>query len=451
MKKRSAVDPLIVGFALFATFFGAGNLIFPPAIGITAGTSWGAATIGMAISAILLPILTIIATNNMGDDLSDLTRPVSSWFFSAYMIIFCFFLCTVGVPRQGGIAIETGIFSVVPELANTKYALFVGLFIYFALVFFVSSNLSKVVDIVGKYLTPILLAILLVIVVWAFVAPIGNPGTPDTDNAFASAFLEGYQTGDVMVGIVIASTFIKSIKDRGYQSRSEVNKATLKAAIVAFLGLLAVYGGFLYLGATGSQIFPHDMDQTLLLNSLVTTLAGSFWSKIFGVGVFIACITTTIGVVSSTANMLSKLFKGKIPYRVLLAFCCLVSLALGSLGVSAIITYSMPSFSLIYPTSIILTLLGVFRKIVPNHGAWKGAVTMAVVIGVYDAVDMLLSQLGMNMDLGFLTAIYNAIPLSKYGFAWLIPSILGFIVGMLIVKVKGQPAYPMLADKDTTK
>ena len=450
MKKRSIVDVFVVGFALFATFFGAGNLIFPPAIGLAAGDHWGSAIAGMTISAILLPILTVIATNNMGNDLSDLTKPVSSWFFSAYMFVFFLFCCIVGVPRQGGIAIETGVFSVAPGLANSKAALVIGLFIYFLLVFLACSNPGKVVDIVGKYLTPVLLVILLVIVVGAFVSPIGEPGAPSAENTFTSAFLQGYQTGDVMVGVVIASTFIVSIRARGYKSRSDVNKITLKAAAVAFAGLFVVYGGFCYLGATASQLYPQDIDQTLLLNSLVQTLTGSLSSKVFGIGVFLACLTTSIGVVSSTANMLAKPFKGKVPYKMLLAICCFISFALASMSVSVIIAYTTPTISLIYPVSIVLTLLGVFRKFVPNHGAWKGAVTMAVVIGAYEALNSLLSLMGVQANLGFLEAIYNAIPLSQYGFAWLLPSVLGFIAGALIVKIKKQPAYPMLGDENNS-
>ncbi len=448
MKKTSALDMFAVGFALFATFFGAGNLIFPPAIGIHSGTAWVQAILGMSGSAILLPIMTIIAVNNMGNDLSDLTKPVSGWFFSLYMFFFCLFVATMGIPRQGGIGVETGLFSILPGLREVKPALYICLAIYFIIVFVLAGNRSKVVDIVGKYLTPILLVILLAVVVLAIVKPVGTPDGSDASNPFINAFLEGYQTGDVMVGIVIASIFLGSIKEKGYTEKTAINRETLKAAVIALVGLLVVYGGFLYMGACAAQNYPHDMDQTLLLNTLVHDILGNIGSKFFGMGVFIACITTTIGVMSSTADMTVKMLGNKIPYRIALLVYCLIGFALGCLGVSAVVRYSLPSFNLIYPVSIVLTLLGTFRKWVPNHGAWKGAVLAALLVGIYEAMEQWVALAGQNPDFGILTTIHNAIPLASYGFAWLLPAVAGFVGGWLIVKLRHGEAYPMLAKEN---
>ncbi len=445
MKRKSTLGLFAVGFALFATFFGAGNLIFPPAIGLHSGAAWVPALFGMALSAILLPILTIIAVNNMGSDLSDLAKPVSPWFFTAYLILFCFFCGTMGIPRQGGIAVETGIFSVFPALAQSKASLYICMLLYFILVYLIASNRGKVVDIVGKYLTPILLVILLAVVVLAFIKPLGVPGEPDIANSFMNAFLEGYQTGDVMVGIVIAGIFIASIRESGNTTRAEVNRETLKAALIAFVMLLVVYGGFLYAGATVSAIYDHGMDQTALLNSLVYSLLGSVGSRIFGVGVFLACLTTTVGVITSMASMVSKMLKDRVPYKVLLLIFAVVGFAIGCLGVAAIVRFSLPSFYLIYPIAIVLTLLGTFRKYVPNHGAWKGAILMAALVSIYEALEMWTVLAGGNPDFGLLTKLHNAIPFSNLGLAWLLPAVAGFIVGTLIVKTRGGEPYPMLS------
>ncbi len=448
MKKSSLMDMFTVGFALFATFFGAGNLIFPPAIGIHSGAAWVPAVFGMAASAILLPILTIIAVNNMGKDLSDLSRPVSKWFFTVYMILFCFFCGTMGIPRQGGIAVETGIFSILPGLSGSKISLYICLLIYFGIVFFVAVNQSKVVDVVGRYLTPILLVILLAAVVMGIVNPVGHPEGCDAANPFVNAFLEGYQTGDVMVGIVIASIFINSIRDKGFTERADINRETFKAAGIAFIMLLAVYGGFLYIGACASQNYAHDLDQTVLLNTLVFDILGSIGSRIFGFGVFIACITTTIGVMSSMASMACMMLKNKVPYRVMLIIFCVVGYAIGCMGVAAIVRFSLPSFYLIYPVAIVLTLLGAFRRFVPNHGAWKGAVLMAAIVSIYEAAEMWVILAGGNPDMGILTRLHSMIPLSDQGLAWLLPAAAGFVIGGMIVKAGGGKAYPMLGKEE---
>lgn len=303
MSKNANTSALIIGFAMFAVFFGAGNLVFPPLIGLMSGTSWGIAIIGLAISAILFPIATIIAVDNMGGTIQAICAPVASWFTKGYMVMWIIFILTCGVPRQAGVGIESGLLSVFPALQGNdmlRIALLAG---YFIVVLMLTLCPSRIVDIVGKYLTPFLLVCLAVMIALAVLQPLGTPVTPQVDNVFSYAFLQGYQTGDVAVGIAIAGMFIASIKARGYTDPVLRHKMTLKAAVVAFVGLFIVYGGLLYLGATGSGLFDAKMDQTALLNGLVHALTGNAGNMILGIGIFLACLTTTIGVGSTIANL----------------------------------------------------------------------------------------------------------------------------------------------------
>ena len=216
MSKKTK-DALVVGFALFAVFFGAGNLIFPPLVGVVSGSGWPAAIMGLMLSGILLPIATIVAVDNMGGRFEQLCRPVSGWFCSAYMVFFVIFILTCGIPRQGGVGIETGLFSVFPILQGNRVAQLIGLLCYYVLVWIFTTRKSSFIDIIGKYLTPFLLVILLVIVAASVFAPIGTPVDTGHTGNFTYGFLQGYQTGDVAVGIVIAGIFIASIKSKGYE------------------------------------------------------------------------------------------------------------------------------------------------------------------------------------------------------------------------------------------
>lgn len=216
MSKNANTSALIIGFAMFAVFFGAGNLVFPPLIGLMSGTSWGIAIIGLAISAILFPIATIIAVDNMGGTIQAICAPVASWFTKGDMVMWIIFILTCGVPRQAGVGIESGLLSVFPALQGNdmlRIALLAG---YFIVVLMLTLCSSRIVDIVGKYLTPFLLVCLAVMIALAVLQPLGTPVTPQVDNVFSYAFLQGYQTGDVAVGIAIAGMFIASIKARGY-------------------------------------------------------------------------------------------------------------------------------------------------------------------------------------------------------------------------------------------
>ena len=436
-------NALIIGFAMFAVFFGAGNLVFPPLIGLMAGDSWQIAVAGLTVSAILFPIATIIAVDNMGGTLQGICRPVAAWFTKAYMVMWIVFILTCGVPRQAGVGIESGLLSVFPALQGSN-GLRIGLLVlYFLVVLALTFRPSKIVDIVGKYLTPFLLVCLVVMIVLAFVQPLGEPVAPQVDTVFSYSFLQGYQTGDVAVGIAIAGMFVASIKAKGYTDVAKRHAMTLKAAVIAFLGLLIVYGGLLYLGATGSGMFASTMDQTALLNGLVHALTGTTGNVVLGLGIFLACLTTTIGVGSTIANLTVDLSHGSISFKAMMIFVCVFGLLEACIGVQGIIRYTFWIFIAIYPVSIALMLLGVFAKFIPNHGSWKGAISMATLIGLFEGLMQLNKSQIINLPLDSLVQLYQCIPFAADGFAWVVPSVIGFIIGTAIVKYQGSDPYPM--------
>ena len=356
------------------------------------------------------------------------------------------FILTCGVPHQAGVEIESGLLSVFPALQGNDMLRIVLLAGYFMVVLLLTLRPSKIADIVGKCLTPFLLICLAVMIVLAVFQPLGVPMSPQVDNVFSYSFLQGYQTGDVAVGIAIAGMFVTSIKARGCTDPALRHKMTLKAAVVAFVGLFIVYGGLLYLGATGSGLFDAKMDQTALLNGLVHALTGNAGNMILGIGIFLACLTTTIGVGSTIANLTVDLSGGKIPFNYMMVFVCLFGMAEACIGVQGIIRYTFWIFIAIYPVSIALMILGVFCKYVPNHGAWKGTVAMATLIGLFEGL-MQLNDSGItSLPLDSLIQVYHYIPFASSGFAWVIPSVIGFIIGAVIVRMQGGNPYPMLSE-----
>ena len=439
MKQGRTKDTLVLGFAMFAIFFGAGNLIFPPSIGINTGADVIPGILGMTLTGILFPMLAMYAVVNMGSDFVDLSRHINSWWHQMFRIIGLLIVLFGPIPRCGAVACETGmrgIFPDVPDWVNVAFLL-----VFFALAYFFASNRSKVIDMIGAYATPILLVALLIIVVLVFVMPIGAPTGGTVDNAFTYATLTAYNTGDIPTGLICAGIFLGSIKAKGYTEYKDQKSILVRAIGVAFIILVVVYGGLCWLGACGTPYFAPDMDSTALLNGLVQKLAGYGGIVVLAVAVVFACFTTAAGMIATASDWVLEWTRGKIPYRIIALVITAVIFLTAATGVSNVLAFSGPLFTLIFPMSVVMPVLGVCKRFVPNDGAWKGAVYVATIISAYDAFVVARANGLHSIATDGLDRLMSYIPLSDLGFDWLIPTVIGFVVGAAIyAAVKGKSA-----------
>ncbi|MFK2827039.1 branched-chain amino acid transport system II carrier protein [Bacillus sp. B190/17] len=416
----------IVGFALFALYFGAGNLIFPPSIGNASGTNWIPALAGFAVTGIVLPLLAVIAILNAGGKFEDLTRPISPWFYKVFNLLLMVGIgMFVTIPRMAATTHELGIHTLFPHVPST-----ITIIIFFAISFYFAMDQSNVIDKIGKILTPLLVVILLFIVGKGIFDPIGTPVATDLKTPFSNAFISAYQTGDVITGILCAPIFIAAIAAYGYKGAA-ARKMAISGTLIAGIGLLIVYGGLLYIGASGSSVFPKDIGDTALVSEVVSMLLGNFGTIALSIAIALACLTSTIGVIAVIADFLNKLTNNKVSYRAWALVICIVGVFIGSMGVEKIVDYAMPIFLALYPVAIVLVFLGVFRKYVPNAGSYRGAILLTFIVSVCET-------LGSVLNVGFLSSVASVLPLSSNGFSWLVPAIVGFIVGTIIDKAVGQ-------------
>jgi LIVCS family branched-chain amino acid:cation transporter len=204
----------------------------------------------------------------------------------------------------------------------------------------------------------------------------------------------------------------------------------LTGTLIAGIGLLIVYGGLLFIGASGSGFAPKGIEDTALVSLLVDRSLGSIGGVALAVAIALACLTSAIGVIAVIGDFLNDLTKNKLSYRVWVGIICVVGIVIGSAGVGAIVTYAMPIFLALYPVAIVLVLLGVFAKFIPNAGSYQGAILLTFIVSFLETVGSLLKT-------PVLTNIILKLPLASDGFSWLVPSIVGFIVGTLVYKLKG--------------
>lgn len=443
MKKNMFKDILITGFAMFAIFFGSGNLIFPPQVGLLSGEYVFWAIGGLALSGILFPMLAVAAVGNVGYGLQDMMKHVISWWHYLYMGLGLLVVIFGTIPRCGGVAYETGFEGIFGSLP--VYARILFLLIFFGVSYYFAMNKSNVIDRIGKYLTPILLITLLVIILLAIFLPMGAIGgglQESGQEAFLSAFLTGYNTGDVGTGIICAGIFIAAFREKGYTGKEEYKKMMFGIIVIGFLLLFIVYGGLAYLGAQGGSDYPADVDTTYLLTDLVRRLAGSGGSIVLSLAVIFACLTTAVGMIATTGQWVEEWTKGKIPYKWASLIITIAIFLVSSTGVSNVLTISGPIFTILFPMSVVMMILGLFKKFVPNDGAWKGAVIVSAVMSLFDALNVAQSSGLIPIDVSGIMNIIYKIPFARQGFAWVVPTIIGFFVGAVIYKVRGKESIP---------
>ncbi|WP_422121945.1 branched-chain amino acid transport system II carrier protein [Planococcus sp. X10-3] len=438
--KLSFKSYAVVGMMLFALFFGAGNLIFPAQLGQYAGTEVGIAILGFLITGVGLPLLGILAIgyskSNDLQDLSSRVHPVYGVLFTSllYLTIGPFF----ALPRTGAVAYEVGIAPFV-NAGSMGTILLVFSIVFFAIALFISLNPSKIVNSIGQFLSPAILVTLAVLLVAAFIAPMGGAGSPQggyMDNAFMTGFLEGYNTMDALASLVFGIIVIAAIRKMGVNSPKGVLTATLKSGLVAAALLAIVYTGIALLGSTSTGTLGLLDTGGPVLSGASAHYFGTFGALLIAVIITLACLTTAIGLIVANSEFFHKLTP-KVSYKMYVVIFSVFSLVVTNAGLSNIITYSIPVLMFLYPLAIVLILLA-FTSPLFNHARAVYVVTITVTffIAVIDGFKTLTGTLGVENP-AWLQAIidtYSAIlPLYDVGLGWLLPAIAAIVITGLVV------------------
>ena len=420
MKKISSKDFIVIGFALFAMFFGAGNLIFPPFIGNMVGDKAFLGIIGFLITGVGLPLSAIIACAKINGTFSDIAGRVGRCFgviaTTALILSIGPMLC---IPRTAATTYELTVQPLFPSISPLVSAI-----IYFCICLAFVLRPSGLIDRIGKVLTPILLVMLSIIIIKGIICPIGPVINTNFEGAFSRALLEGYQTMDTMGAVIYASIILASVRSKGYTDEKDVISVTIKSGMVAIGGLGFVYGGLMFLGSQTSQIISGDIGRTALVIEIVKRNLGNAGTVILGIAVGLACLTTAIGLLSTGSDYFSKLTKGKISYNVFAIIMSVVSAILGIGGVEKIIKLAVPILQVLYPIVIVLIAMTLLGKVVKNDSVVKFTVYITLIVSVIDTMNTLTGG-----DIAFLKGLLGIIPLSSVGFSWLLPSIIAFIIG----------------------
>lgn len=412
-------DTVVVGFALFAMFFGAGNLIFPPYLGVISGQNWLTSFSGFVLADVGLALLAILAATKFNGDVNKMFSRAGN---KLNIILGSAIVICIGpllaIPRTAATTFEMGI---QPVFGNFNTIIFS--IIFFAVTLVLTIKPSKVVDIVGSFLTPALLVALAILIIKGIMSPLGNINPqPVIDNLFSEGVAQGYQTMDTLGAVVFATVIILSITNKGYTTEKEKISMSLKSGLVAAVGLCLVYGGLCYLGATVSEMYGKDVNQTALIVSITEGLLGSTGKVILALIVSLACLTTSIGLTSAAGQYFSGLTKGKLKYEHIVIGICVFSAVVSNLGVSNIIKYSAPILSMVYPATVTLIILALFGEKISNDNVFKAATYMALFISILTVIDSMSVKI----------PAIHLLPLDSLGFNWVVPVLIAGIIGNFI-------------------
>lgn len=438
MRELSKRETITVGLMLFALFFGAGNMIFPPALGQAAGTSFWVAILGFIITGVGLPLLGVIAVGLGGGNLQTLASRVHP----VFAIVFTFIVyLSIGpfmaIPRTGTVTYEMGVLPFLSEEWKTSWIpLFVTTIVYFAITYWLSLNPSKLVDRIGKMLTPALLIMIAIMFIGAFVKPLGDVGAPTgaylESSPFVKGFLEGYLTLDALAAMVFGIVVTTAVKARGITDKKKLTVSTIKAAVIAAIGLGLVYVVLGYMGATSYSLGQSD-NGGQILTSIVQQLFGPFGNVVLGLAVTLACLTTSVGLVTACGRFFSEQIPG-VSYKVMIVILSVFSAAVANVGLTQLIAISVPVLMAIYPIAIVLMLISFLHTVFRGYrSVYVGAILLTAAVSLVEGASM------MGLPVQSITLLYGKIlPLYSQGVGWIVPALAGGLLGYIWGLIRGK-------------
>ncbi|MGH1385446.1 branched-chain amino acid transport system II carrier protein [Kordia sp.] len=422
----------VTSFALFSMFFGAGNLLLPPLLGYQATDQWFWVTLGFMITAVVIPIFGILAHARLQGTMYDFGKKVSPIFSTVFCIIIYIISVAIPSPRTAAATHEISIFP------NFGTSALLTSSIYFALVLVFVLNRTKILNFIGKFLTPLIVLILLTIIGIGLCMPHEALIPSIFETPLFDGLKEGYQTFDAIGAIVVGGVIIISLNLKGHDSFEEKKKLIAKSGWIAGIGLFIIYAGLILLGSYFSNEIEIDMSKgtdykrAALLRGISLATLGNIGTAFLSVLVALACFTTAVGITTGTADYFKGLFKkSKNAYVITAVVACLLGVGVGQLDFHDIIVIAIPILKFIYPIAIVLIFLNVVSQKFATPIVYQMVVLVTFVFGLIDAIAYFYPNSSLLLH------FRETMPLGTHDFAWVLPALLTFVlVGMFQKKLE---------------
>lgn len=437
---------ILIGSLLFGLFFGAGNLIFPVYMGQLAGPKTLEATIGFLMTGVGFPLLGVIASAlSKSDSLFDMAKPVSK----AYSVFFtCMLYLTIGplfaIPRTASVAFEVGLNPFISK-EYLKLGLFIFSLLFFVITLYFSLKPARILDWVGKYLTPIFLVLLSVLILATFLKPMGQASQYEAQGAyvqkaFFTGLLEGYNTMDALASLAFAIIIISNIEKLAIRDPKKKAIETAKSGLVCVMGMSFIYASLAYMGATSLGVVGRASNGGQVMSLVSEYYFGNTGKILLAAIVTVACLKTAIGLITSCSQMFSRLFPKSLSYNQYAAFFTIISFIIANFGLNKIIQLSIPVLMFLYPLAIVLIILSLLFPVLNKaEEVYKWTTALTIFAAFFDLCNALPDTIKKSSVINSLIKFARVyLPGFDFGFGWLIPALVGFIIGIVLWKVRGR-------------
>lgn len=364
MSQNRQISFFVIGLALFSMFFGSGNLIFPLFLGQIAGGEWAYASLGFFVTAVMLPLAGIVAMVLYKGDYCAFFNSLGKT--GGLLAIFA--LLTVWIPLGSGPrCVALAYASILPYLDASPSLLWLISALYCVTVFIVVYKKSRILDVLGYILTPLLLFCLALIIGKGIDFHALNIA-PITENSFSLFFrglTEGYNTMDLIASFFFSASVIEILRNSSQDEAGSLLK-TFKASLVGASLLALVYIGLICLATSHEGVLSNIPKEQLLVH-IAKDLLGSQIGLIASLAVFLACFTTSVALATVFANFLAEKIFGKATYYPLaLAATQIITFGMSIAGLKGITAITEPILQVFYPTLMVLIVINVGRKWLPQ-------------------------------------------------------------------------------------
>ena len=445
MKRNlTAKETITITSMLFGMFFGAGNLIFPAMLGVQAGSNFWSAFAGVFITAVGIPMLAVVA---LGISRSEGVVELAGKASRKYSLFFCTLLyLTIGplfaIPRCASTSFTVGAVNLLPEGSETVYlAIFSAIF--FAIVLLFSLKPSGIMTWIGKFLNPLFLVFLAILVIAALAKPLASLSeiTPaesyaSSDAAFFKGFLEGYNTLDALAGLAFGIVVIDVVRDHGVKEPGRIAANTAKAGIFSCLFMGLIYLFITLVSAQSAPICGNCSNGGAVLGMIANHYFHAFGAILTAAIVTFACLKTAIGLVTSCSKAFVDMFPKGPGYRIWAILFSAASFCIANFGLNSIVAWCVPVLMFLYPLAITLILLALFGKFFGHSRSvyvWTTGFTL--IAAIFDMIGVVSGMVPGSTVLAALTAFaQRIIPFFSLGLGWVCPAAIGFILGLLLRK-----------------